>query len=262
MYSKGSNLGQASPLMLAVLFLAASAVAQNAELTTQEVVIRMVQAQQQSRRQAQAYIAERQYQVYKEEERKANSEIMAEISFLPPGDKSFAIKKSTGGMAENVVRKALEHESSMARNPGAGSITPENYDFELVGKTALGSHLCYVLKLKPRRESKDLINGFAYVDAERFMVRRAEGKPSRNPSWWVKDVKVRVDYSDVNGVWLQTASNATAKIRFAGEYTLDSRHVSLQRATVSAEAFVPPAAARNKRRALRSEAAMGAAMRP
>jgi hypothetical protein len=248
--------------MLAVLFLAATSVANAQELTTQEVVIKMVQAQQQSRRQAQAYIAEREYHVFKAENRNNNSEITAEISFLPPGDKSFAIKKSPGGMAENVVRKALEHEATMARNPGAGSISPENYDFELVGKSALGEHLCYVLKLAPKRDSKDLIVGLAYVDAERFMVRRAEGKPARNPSWWVKDVTVRVDYNDVNGMWLQTASNATAKVRFAGEYTLNSRHLGMQRAEVSAEVQPPPFGGRanTKRRALRTESSLGVAV--
>jgi outer membrane lipoprotein-sorting protein len=261
--NSGSNLGSSlSPLMLAVLFLAATSVAQ--ELTTEEIVARMAQAQQLSRSQAPAYIAERQYHVFKDEDRKANSEITAEISFLPPGDKTFAIKKSTGGMAENVVRKALEHESTMARNPGLGSITPDNYDFELQGKSALGDRLCYVLKIKPKRQTKDLINGFVWVDAERFMVRRAEGKPSKNPSWWVKDVQVRVEYNDVNGVWLQTRSTATAKIRLAGEYTLNSEHVRMRRAEVSAQALEPavvhataPSRPRiNKRRVIRGESAL------
>lgn len=224
--------------MLAVLFLATSAAAQ--ELTAAEIVARMVQAQQRSRQQAQAYVAERQYHVYKSENNenkdRSNSEITAEISFLPPGEKSFSIKKSSGGMAENVVRKALEHESSMARNPGISSMTPDNYDFQLVGKAAVGNRLCYVLAVTPKRETKDLINGYIWVDAQRFMVRRAEGKPARNPSWWVKDVTVKIEYNDVNGVWLQTASTATAKIRFAGDYTLNSQHVSLQRAEISASA--------------------------
>lgn len=245
----GSNLVNASPLLLAVLFLAASAAAQ--ELTVQEVLARMVEAQQASRRQAQSYIAERQYKVYKDEEARAKSEITAEISFLPPGDKRFAIKKSSGGMAENVVRKALEHESSMARHPGISSVTPENYDFELTGTSACGDRLCYVLKLIPKRQTKDLIHGYAWVDAERFMVRRAEGRPAKNPSWWVREVTVRVEYDEVNGVWLQTASSATAKIRLAGHYKMDSQHVSLRRAEVSADAAAAPPTPPQKRRATR-----------
>lgn len=241
--------------MLAVLFFAASAAAQ--ELTAPEIVERMVQAQHLSREQARAYVAERQYHVYKagdNNEAKTNSEITAEISFLPPGDKTFSIKKSTGGMAENVVRKTLEHEASVARNPGISSVTPDNYDFQLVGKTALGDRLCYVMKITPKRESKDLIKGFIWVDAQRFMVRRAEGKLSKNPSWWVKDVTVKVDYNDVAGLWVQTASNATAKVRFAGDYTLNSQHLSLQRAETSASSAPPPSSSRNaKRRLVRSE---------
>ncbi len=249
--------------MLFLMTLGASA----QELSAPEVIARMVQAQQQSRQQAQAYVAERQYRVSKNEKETQNkSEITAEISFLPPGDKSFAIKKSTGGMAENVVRKTLEHEATVARNPGVSSVTPDNYDFELIGKTMLGDRLCYVLKLLPKRDSKDLIKGHVWVDAERFMVRRAEGKLAKNPSWWVKDVALRVEYNDVAGVWLQTASTATAKIRLAGDYTLHSQHVRLQRAEISASAATSaspgPISRRaaasapsdtNKRRVLRSE---------
>jgi outer membrane lipoprotein-sorting protein len=243
--------------MLAVLFLAASATAQ--ELTADEVVARMVQAQQQNRQQAAAYVAERQYHVYKNENTKNDSQITAEISFLPPGDKTFAIKKSSGGMAENVVRKALEHESTMARNPGISSMTPENYAFELTGKAVVGDRLCYVLAITPKRETKDLIKGYIWVDAQRFMVRRAEGKPAKNPSWWVKDVTVRVEYNDVDGVWLQTASTATAKIRLAGDYTLNSQHVRLQRAEVTAQAVAPAPRAASKRRILRTEQGLATA---
>lgn len=239
--------------MLAVLFLASTAAAQGHDLTAAEIVARMVDAQNMSRRQAQAYVAERRYNVFKSEEQGKNSEITAEISFLPPGDKRFAIKKSTGGMAENVVRKTLEHEANVARHPEISSVTPDNYDFELVGKTALGNSLCYVMKIAPQRESKDLIKGYIWVDAQRFMVRRAEGKLSKNPSFWVKDVSVKVEYNDVAGLWVQTASNATAKIRFAGDYTLRSQHLSLQRAEVSASATVPHPSSAAKRHILRSE---------
>ncbi len=230
------------------------------ELSAPEIVARMVEAQRQSRERAQAYVAERQYRVSKKEKDAQNkSEITAEISFLPPGEKSFAIKKSTGGMAENVVRKTLEHEATVAKNPGISSVTPDNYDFELVGKTMLGDRLCYVMKLLPKRESKDLIDGHVWVDAERFMVRRAEGKLAKNPSWWVKDVSLRVEYNDVAGVWLQTASSATAKLRLVGDYTLQSQHIRLQRAEVSASAAPVASAARvgNKRRIQRSEQALG-----
>ncbi|MEO6119584.1 MAG: hypothetical protein ABIP12_02755 [Terriglobales bacterium] len=237
-----------------MVIMGVSAMAQAQELTAPEIAERMVRAQQQSREQAQAYVAERKYHVAKkqsDDQGLNKSEITAEISFLPPGQKSFAIKKSTGGMAENVVRKTLEHEATVARNPGISSVTPDNYDFELVGKTMLDDRLCYVLKLHPKRDSKDLIQGTVWVDAQRFMVRRAEGKLAKNPSWWVKDVSVRVEYDDVAGVWIQTASTATAKVRLAGDYTLNSQHVRLQRAEVSAA--VAPAPSNKKRRVLRSD---------
>ncbi|HUQ50268.1 MAG TPA: outer membrane lipoprotein-sorting protein [Terriglobales bacterium] len=230
----------------------------------QEIVIRLVEAQNQTRKSASAYVAERKYNVFKNESGKGKAEIMAEISFLPPGEKTFAIKQSSGGMPENVVRKALEHEASNARNPNISSITPENYDFELIGQEMLDGNQCFVMKIVPKRESKDLLKGKVWVDANRFMVRRAQGKPAKSPSFWVKDVFITLDYNDVAGVWLQTRSEATAKIRFAGEYILNSQHLQLRRAEVSADAKTH-AASRNvlRRRAQRAEnVASGIAFQP
>lgn len=239
--------------------------AQNNTLTTQQIVDRLVEAQIETRKSAPAYVAERQYNVYKNEQGKAKSVVMAEINFLPPGDKTFAIKKSSGGMAENVVRKTLEHEASNARNPGISSITPDNYDFELVGQETLDGNLCYVLNVVPKRETKDLIKGRVWIDANRFMVRRAQGKPARNPSFWVKDVSITLDYNDVSGVWLQTHSEASAKVRFAGEYIFSSQHLQLRRAEVSA-AVKPSAASKlsSKHRAERAQQSLasGIVFRP
>jgi hypothetical protein len=209
-------------------------------LSIPELVGRMVAAQAQSRLHGHAYTVQRLYQVVRnenEEDSKRNkSEITAEITFLPPAEKKFAIQKSSGGVAERVVRKTLEHEVGMTRNPTINGINPENYDFELLGKESISGRDCYLLKLLPKRESKDLLEGRIWVDGQRFLIRRVEGAPARNPSWWVKDVQLAIDYGDVGGIWLQTASRARAHVRFAGDYSMFSQQVSFRRAEVVADA--------------------------
>ncbi|HUX11170.1 MAG TPA: hypothetical protein VMW51_11035, partial [Terriglobia bacterium] len=64
--------------------------------------------------------------------------------------------------------------------------------------------------------------------ANTYLIRRFEGQPARNPSWWVRDVRVALTYGDVGGMWLQTASKSTAKARILGPYTVVSRDVRYQ----------------------------------
>jgi len=45
------------------------------------------------------------------------------------------------------------------------------------------------------------------------------------PSWWVRDVRIALRYGDVGGMWLQTASEATARVRILGPCTMVSRDV-------------------------------------
>ena len=47
----------------------------------------------------------------------------------------------------------------------------------------------------------------------------------RSLSWWVRDVRMVFLYGDVEGMWLQTASEATATVRMLGQHTIVSQDV-------------------------------------
>src|SRR5947199_16986 len=81
---------------------------------------------------------------------------------------------------------------------------PANYDFELTGQESLNGKLFYVLVMRPKRNTKDLIKGRLWVDAERFSIRQVEGELAAAPSWWVKNVHLVLTYKDVDGMWIQT----------------------------------------------------------
>jgi outer membrane lipoprotein-sorting protein len=187
------------------------------------IVEKMVQAQAANRERLKAYMLTRTYQVFGGNEEKAKSTVTAEVSYVPPQQKDFKIQQSTGGMAERVVRKALEHEVKMTKDPQVGEITPQNYNFEYVGTQAIWGNNCFVFEIKPKRDSKELLKGRVWIDAERFLIRRVEGKPAKDPSWWVNDVRVTVTYDEVAGMWMQTGTDARAKVRFAGTYRLVSK---------------------------------------
>ena len=56
-----------------------------------------------------------------------------------------------------------------------------------------------------------------------FTAPRAE--PAKSLSWWVRDVRMVFLYGDVEGMWLQTASEATATVRILGQHTIVSQDV-------------------------------------
>ena len=114
----------------------------------------------------------------------------------------------------------LEHETNIVKDSGATDMTPANYDFRFVREEKVDGQRCYVLEIVPRRKSNTLLHGQIWVDATTYQLRRAEGEPGKSPSWWLRDPRIVLVYSDVGGMWLQTARNplptsgSSARIRW------------------------------------------------
>lgn len=233
------NLLVFSALMLAQVALA-SGTATAQDINT--IVANMVRAQRQNRAQHTAYEVVRNYEIYKQDKPDAASHVTAAVDFLPPGEKTFKITESSGGMVEHVVRKALEHEAELTQDPSQSEYSPANYDFAVIGHQAVDGNPCIVISLTPKRDSKDLLKGTAWVDARTFLIRKVEGEPAKGLSFWLKDVHVTFTYRDVNGMWLRTASQASARVRFSGDMKLVSHDVnfkSLQSEDVASAGTAP-----------------------
>lgn len=207
----------------------------NSELLN-NIVQRMTEAQLQNRAHIRPYSVTRDYVVYGHDADNPKGHVLARIDFLPPNQKSYNIAESTGGMQEKVVRRILEHEVEVTKDPANTYLTPHNYDFEMVGEEQLGGRRCYLLKTHPKRSDKDLLKATVWVDANTYKIMRLEGEPNKAPSFWVKDVHIILDFGEVSGMWLQTASHAIAHVRFAGNYNLYSRDVRYQTAPVEVAA--------------------------
>jgi len=200
-----------------------------------EIVERLAHAQQENHLAARSYTVLRNYELVNGKKQESSSQVQAEVSYSPPGTKEYAIRATSGnGRGERVVRRVLEHEAEMASSWREAALTEENYRFELLGKETIEGHDCFVLSLTPLRDSKDLIRGRAWIDAENFNVRRIEGAPLKPPSWWLKRLEITMQFSQVMGMWLQTAFIAKAEVRFLGEQTLTAHNVQLRTGEVPA----------------------------
>lgn len=208
---------------------------QSSALSLKEIVGRMEAAQAASREHEVAYSVTRVYVLSDTDPRTPDSQVTAQVNFVPPGEKAYTLGTPQGGdRVEKVVRKVLDHETEMTAHADRGSITSRNYEFASLGEDAIQGHRCYVLQLKPKREAPELVRGSAWVDEVDYRVRRIEGQLTKSPSWWVKDVHVAINYGDVLGTWVQLDSRADADVRWMGKYILTSQALDLRTQALTA----------------------------
>lgn len=191
------------------------------------IVARMAQARAENRARFRPYTVTRDYKLFgKERHDPTKSQVTADVAFVPPNLIEYAIEQTNGtGWGEKIVRRILANEAKITKEYAATEISPANYDFRFLREEDVTGQRCYVLELLPKRKDKHLLRGNIWVDANTYLLRRTEAEPAKSPSWWVREVHLVLLYRDVGGMWLQTASEATANVRIVGQHTLVSRDV-------------------------------------
>ncbi|HEY7403580.1 MAG TPA: hypothetical protein VIB39_08665 [Candidatus Angelobacter sp.] len=188
------------------------------------IVIRMMSAQQENKAHLRPFMIKRGY-LLMDKKQEPKAQVVANITVLP-GNKQFWIESSSGGMGEKVLREILSKETEPPKEAQKKEISPENYDFGLLGEQTLEGHHCYLLALNPKRDEKDLIRGKIWVDAASYNILRVEGSPVKTPSWWIRDLYILMNFAEVDGMWLRTFTHAVANVRFKGRYVMESRDLA------------------------------------
>jgi hypothetical protein len=197
-----------------------------------EAIIQSMQRAQAAARPQASYQIIREYRVFGARNSKADSEVVAEVNFKPPASKGYRIQKSSGSnRGQQLVRSILDREVEAAskNSKPSNAISTDNYIFNYVGEATLDGHPCYVLGLKPKRREKELISGEVWVDKHSFFVRQIEGEVEKTPSWWLKNVRLKLVFADLEGIWVQTSMDAVADVRIVGAHTLTSRILDYRR---------------------------------
>jgi len=196
------------------------------------IVARMMAMRRQNHDRIKAYTVKRDYQLL-DKQSQPKAQVVADITYLPPDQKQYRIESSSGGMGEKILRDILAKETEAPKEAQRKEISPENYDFKLVGEEAFNGRRCYVLSIQPKRQEKDMLKGKIWVDAENYNLYRIEGQVVKSPSWWVRDLYILMSFACVDGVWLHTATHAVADVRFKGKYVMNSRDVEYSAAPQS-----------------------------
>ncbi|HET7893560.1 MAG TPA: hypothetical protein VFL34_18670 [Candidatus Sulfotelmatobacter sp.] len=210
-----------------------------------DAIVQGMQRAQVMMRTQDSYQVIREYRLSGTSNSKSDSEVVAEINFRPPAYRDYTIQHFSGSSrGPQLVRRILDQEVGVTSkdNKADSAITTANYSFTYMGEAMLEGRSCYVLGLKPRRVEKDLISGQAWVDKHSLLIRQIEGDEEKTPSWWLKTVRLKLVFTDLDGIWVQKSMEAVADVRIAGSHTLTSRILDYRREhVVAATSFSPSA---------------------
>jgi Outer membrane lipoprotein-sorting protein len=214
--------------------------------TVETIIAGMAQARAENQARFRPYVVTRDYKLFGKERQNSKSQVIADVTFVPPDLKKYSIQETNGtGLGEKIVRRMLASETEIAKDYASTDFSPDNYDFRFIREEEVSGQRCYVLELRPRRKDKNLLRGDIWVDADTYLLRRTEGQPAKAPSWWVRDVRIALLYGEVGGMWLQTALEATATVRILGPHRIVSRDVKYKISELVTAGDVPTNSLRN-----------------
>ncbi len=127
-------------------------------------------------------------------------------------------ERGNGYVRSHVLRAALVGEQKMwaAREPQKASLTLDNYEFWENGIVANG---LAALGVKPRRKDVLLIDGAVFVQPEDGELARVEGKLSKTPSFWTRQVEIVRRYERIAGFRVPVSIESVAHVLIAGRST-------------------------------------------
>ena len=206
------------------VMVSASLTAFAGEFTTADVVAKLVEQDQLRQSQMGTYSVMCRYRL---ENKSRRAEMLVRWTRFVDGQKQYEIlsESGDGGVRSHVFHKLLaaEADASKPNQRERTRISPDNYNFTLVGEETILGREAYVLELEPKIEAKYLTRGRIWVDASDYAVVQIEGAPSHNVSFWTKKVDFVQTFQKSGQFWLAASNHSVTDARLFGtaELTLE-----------------------------------------
>lgn len=144
------------------------------------------------------------------------------------GKKEFEVINERGSrfLRSRVLKKLIkaEQEASREERKQGTEINEENYQFSLERIAELPYGRYYVLRIKPRRKDKYLLDGLIWVIDGDFAIVQIVGRPARRPSFWTRRIHFIHQYTKVNDFWLPASNQTEARVFLFGKSTVSIRY--------------------------------------
>ena len=145
--------------------------------------------------------------------------------YSAPRSLAFKALRFTGDafVKTNVITRLLQSEVDHVQkdDPAQNAISPANYKFSYKGTSQLEGRLVHVFQLKPRQKRASLFKGRIYIDAYSGSLVRAEGKPAKSPSLFIKKIEFVQDYADIGPFTFPVHIHSEATARIVGRAIVD-----------------------------------------
>lgn len=184
-----------------------------------EIVSRMMARNAERSARCQSYRNHRDYHVaYHGFLGSKEADMQVEMSFAAPSTKTFRIVSTSGSkvLVDRVLKKLLESEQEASEEQSRTALTPANYRFEFEGTDSSGDRTLFVLRVKPKVDSKFLYRGKIWVDSQDYAVTRIDAEPSKNPSFWIKNTEIHQTYKKVGEFWFPSENRSETRVRLGG----------------------------------------------
>jgi negative regulator of sigma E activity len=191
--------------------------------TAADIVQRMLQADGPRNAAFSGYTGMRRYTLQNKRLNK-RAEALVRVVCTSAGIKSFQVVSETGSrlIGDRVIRQMIEAEAeaSQTGEHEQNRILPKNYNFRLLGMEVVDGRQNYVLDILPKTNYRYLVRGRIWVDADEYAITKVEGTPAKNPSFWIRDVKIVLRYSRTGPFWLPLRNDSSANARILGKTEL------------------------------------------
>jgi len=183
------------------------------------VVVAMLQHDAQRRSLATGYLGMRRY-VLENQRMHKQAELLAKVESESDGTKHFEVVEADGWKAaeKQVFRKMLasEAEASSPEIRATTQVCPQNYDFTMIDRELVDGRPAYALDVTPKRHEERLFAGRIWIDAQDYALVKVEGKPAKNPSFWIKSIHFTHIYRKSGPFWYPISTESVTDVRIFG----------------------------------------------
>ena len=218
-----------------LLTLTLSATEHQAPLTAEKVLEQLAAKESARNKILPSYKVVRVYNLNVEKKPKQVTS-MVEFQYRSLGGKTYRIldEKGAEGLLRMALHKVMQAEVKATQSEKEVAVSPENYEATLLGTEEKDGRLCYVLSVIPKRKSKYLLKGKAWVDAKEFGLVRMEGYPTESLSFWIGKPFIEQSFANIGGHWLMQSNKSIVEAKLVGhlELTINSKAYVLSPAEV------------------------------
>ena len=200
-----------------------------AALSAIQILEKMEEAAQSANR-ATDYTEKRRYTL-RNDRFNRQAEMNVRVIHRADGTPKFDVLDLAGSedVYNRVFKKLLEAEAELRRVPASERILRNaNYEAELLGVETVDNRQCYLLEVHPRKKSKYLLQGRAWIDMATFNLVRLEGRPTASLSFWAGKPFIVQEFKEVSGAWIVAESRSTSRSRLLGTTELTIEHSDRQ----------------------------------